>query len=87
MPDINTMLLPFSEEEQGVLKEVDIACKVHAKKLGQDMQRAAMRNKDWEPDTEGLVTMSFLSAYGILMNRAIDAGWVTGIHLNKESKL
>ena len=78
-----SLLLPFDDDEQLLLKQVDNACFTQGKLLKEEATRQKLAGKPLTVDMETLVWVKLIRAYGILFNRAVDAGWVTGVHLKE----
>ena len=78
-----SLLLPFDDDEQLLLKQVDNACFIQGKLLKEEATRQKLAGKPLTVDMETLVWFKLIRAYGILFNRAVDAGWVTGVHLKE----
>lgn len=76
---MSDILAPFDDETLTVLKEVDQACAIQIALLREDANKASLRNEDLEVDMEAMVWLKVIKAYGILYNRAIDAGWIPEI--------
>lgn len=72
------MLAPFDNDTQLLLLEVDRAMKEQAEQVKGEANWASLNNKEYEPDVETLVWLKIMQAYGVLMNRALEAGWVQG---------
>jgi hypothetical protein len=79
MEDLTSLLAPFSDEDQAVLLEVDNACSIQAQHVKAEMDKASLSGGEYKVDLETLTWMKITKAYGILMNRAIEAGWVEGV--------
>lgn len=74
------LLLPFDPETQELLHQVDKACSVQLEAIIKDMEKASLAGAtEYKPDIETLVWSRVAKAYGILMNRAIESGWVQGV--------
>ena len=75
-----SIIAEFDEETQELLKSVDKACSAQMGEIMADMERASLAgDTEYKMDLETLVWTKVIRAYGILINRAIDAGWVTGV--------
>lgn len=74
------LLAPFDDKTQELLIELDTACGIQMDNIKKDVKKAELYGNEFELDLETMVWMKFIKGYGILMNRAIDAGWVKGIH-------
>ena len=87
MGDTNptNLLTPFDEETQLLLLQVDNACAQVLAGFKEEANKASLANKELEVDIEAIVWSRIIKAYGVLMNRAIECGWVEGIQVeNKE---
>ena len=82
MADVPTSLLtPFDSETQVLLQEVDGACAAQKAVLMEKIKQASLAGEtQYKMDLETMVWTKIIKAYGILMNRAIDSGWVEGVH-------
>jgi hypothetical protein len=78
------ILAPFDDETQALLHKVDSACASQVENVKEELNKASLSNGEYQVDLETLVWMEIIKAYGVLMNRAIDAGWVKGIHTDKK---
>lgn len=77
-----SILTPFDEPTQKLLKELDTACAAQIELLREEARKASLSgDKELQVDLETLVWSRFIRGYGILYNRAIDAGWIQDIHL------
>ena len=73
------VLTPFDDAEQELLKQVDLAIRSEIEHLKEEMNSASLKGEQLEVDVETLALSRFFKAYGILYNRAVDAGWVSDI--------
>jgi len=81
------IISPFDDETQALLIQVDNACASQMQRIMEDMEKASLAgDTEYKMDLESLVWSRVIRAYGILMNRSIDAGWVKGIHTTRKSK-
>ena len=78
------MLAPFDDEVCKLLKELDNACAVQTAMFKEEMNKASLKGEVFSPDMETLVWLKFIKGFGILYNRAIDAGWVRDILLDNK---
>jgi hypothetical protein len=77
---VNKLILaPFDDETQKLLNEVDSACRMQSELLLEEMSKASLAAEEYKMPIESMVWWKVIQAYGVLMNRAIDAGWVDGI--------
>jgi hypothetical protein len=75
-----SLLAPFDEETQVLLLEVDAACSLQMQQLMEKINQAALAgDEEYKMDLETMVWTKVIRAYGKLMNRAIDAGWISGV--------
>lgn len=77
------LLTKFDEPTQKLLKEVDLACKVQVEKMREEANKASLAGKELEIDMETMVWVRIIKAYGVLYNRAVDAGWIDDIMLEE----
>ncbi len=77
---MSKILAPFDAETQELLFKVDAACASQVEGVREELKKASLSNGEYQVPLETLVWMEIIKAYGVLMNRAIDAGWVKGIH-------
>ena len=75
------LLLPFEDDVQHLLKQVDHACMLQQKRVLEASRKAKLAGQPLEVDMETLVWTKIIKAYGILFNRAVDAGWIQDIML------
>ena len=54
-------------------------CRMQMDVLMEDMSKSSLKGEDYKMDIETMVWFKVIKAYGILMNAAIDAGWVRGV--------
>ena len=74
----------FDDKTQALLTRVDRACSQQFINIQAEIDAASLAgDKEFKLDLESIVWMEIAKAYGILMNRAIDAGWVDGIITDK----
>lgn len=78
---MDNMIAPFDEETQNDLKEMDVACAIQIKQLREKAAQASLAGVPYEIDVETMVWMKVIKSFGILYNRAIDAGWIDGVHM------
>lgn len=78
------VIAPFDEETNTLLAEVDIACRGQQDLIKQEAKIASLNNKPLEVDMGTLAWLKIIKAYGVLYNRAIDAGWASGVHLEEK---
>ena len=75
-----SIIAEFDEETQVLLTSVDKACAAQMKEILHEVEMASLAgDTEYKMDLETMVWTKVIRAYGILMNRAIDAGWVTGV--------
>ncbi len=74
-----SILKPFDDESQILLNEVDYACSVQMESLRKEAQAKSLANETLEIDVEVMAWLKIIKAYGILYNRAVDAGWIEGV--------
>ena len=74
-----TVLAPFDEETEKLLLEFDQACRMQSEVLLKAMERSSLAGEEYVMTIETMVWWKAIKAYGILMNRAINAGWVRGV--------
>jgi len=79
-----SILLPFDEETQKRLLLMDAGCQVLVEQENTEEARCLLSNEPYEPDMETAGFKEFIACYGILMNRAIEAGWIKGVLHEKE---
>lgn len=77
------LIAPFEEEEQLLLKEIDLACQMQMSRLKDEATRVKLAGLPMEPDMETLVWLKIIKAYGVLYSRAIEAGWVNDTFLTQ----
>ena len=70
---------PFDDETQAKLHEWDNLCRGQHIILEDAMKKASLAGEDYKMTIDDMIWFKGITAFGILMNRAIDAGWVTGI--------
>lgn len=82
-PNPTKLLAPFDDETQDYLRFVDKACNMACRELSKKF------NPDGETllDDNELAMLELSRAFGILFNRGVDAGWITGVHVEKESEI
>lgn len=73
------VLAEFDDETQEMLKEMDVACGVQMEALRKEAQSKSLANEPLEIDTEMMVWIRVIKCYGILYNRAVDAGWIRDV--------
>lgn len=75
----------FDDNTQDLLLRVDRACSQQFENIQAEIDAASLAgDKEFKLDLESIVWMEIAKAYGILMNRAIDEGWVEGVVLEKK---
>ena len=79
VPDTKKLLAPFELPTQDLLKEIDIACGVQMNSLREEAKLKSLANEELVIDTETMVWLKIIKAYGILYNRAVDAGWIQDV--------
>ena len=77
------ILAPFDDGQQNTLKLVDAACQSQMRALQSEATRQKISGEPLHMDAETAGWVQIITAYGILYNRAIDAGWIQDIHLDK----
>jgi hypothetical protein len=77
-PSTKPLLAPFDEATQELLLEIDQAMKAQAEHIKGEANWASLNNKPYKPDMETLVWLKVMKGYGVLMNRALEAGWIKG---------
>jgi hypothetical protein len=78
---LTNVIAPFSREEQEFLKQIDKVCKENARLIKNKLATDSLHNRAGKLDEEDQGWIAFIRAYGILYNRAIEAGWITDIEL------
>ena len=74
----------FDDKTQALLTRVDRACSQQFESIQAEIDAASLAgDKEFKLDLESIVWLEIAKAYGILMNRAIDSGWVEGIITDK----
>lgn len=73
---VSARLMPFDESQQKLLTLVDAACQSQAKVLKDEITRRQLAGEQLALDDETTGWMNIITAYGILFNRAIEAGWI-----------
>ena len=74
----------FDDKTQALVQRVDRACSQQFENIQAEIDAASLAgDKEFRLDLESIVWMEIAKAYGILMNRAIDEGWVEGVILDK----
>lgn len=77
MKDNSTnILLEFDDEVQQHLKEVDYAMRQQSKVMREEARSASLSGKKLVMDAETAAWLKIMDAYGILFNRAVEAGWI-----------
>lgn len=76
---MDAILSPFDEDTQALLKELDVACAAQINQLRADARKKSLIGEPYEADVETMVWLKFIKGYGILYNRAVDAGWLEDI--------
>lgn len=75
-----SILAPFNATDQKFLNEVDSACRAVMAGMEEEVNAASLSGKkELQLDVETIAWLKFIRGYGILFNRAVDAGWVEGI--------
>lgn len=77
------LLIKFDEPTQHLLKEVDLACQAQVALMREEAEKASLAGKELEIDMETMVWVKIIKAWGILYNRAVDAGWIDDIMLEE----
>lgn len=80
-----SILAPFGDEDQALLRQVDLACRAEAARLKEEAKKKALANEEFQVDMETMAWFKIIQAYGILYNRAVDAGWIQDILLEKNN--
>ena len=78
-----SILAPFDDDTQELLRQVDGACMAQSEHVKSEMSKASLAGGEYKVDLETLTWIKIIKAYGILMNRAIEAGWVRGVILEE----
>jgi len=79
-----SVLAPFDDGTQEFLRFVDQACFHQMRTLEREKNTKLLAGEDIEMDLETMGWLNMIRAYGILYNRAIDAGWIKGVHLDEQ---
>lgn len=77
-------LAPFNVNQQTLMRVVDKACQEVAEQIKEQATRCSLAGETFEPDMETAGWMNIIAAYGILYNRAIEAGWIDDLVMEKE---
>lgn len=78
-----SILAPFDEPTQFRLKLMDSGCEQIVKQEEEAKNKALFAGEEYLPDQQTVAFLEFCKCFGILMNRAIDAGWIDGIQLGE----
>jgi len=84
MDKAREILKPFSESDQKILKVVDQGCRMQAKMISDEDTRAKLAGEPLEVTPEVAAWRVMIRGFGILYNRAVDAGWVDDVITTKE---
>lgn len=77
------LLLPFDNATQAKLKRVDLAMRAEKEVIEEKLKKASLMGYDYNLSQQDLVSVTVMEAYGILYNRAVEAGWIQDIHLEE----
>ncbi len=77
------ILAPFDDETQKELRILDVACQIQMSQFKREATRKKIAGEPLEMDTETMVWVQFIKGFGKLYNRAIDAGWIQDVYLDK----
>jgi len=80
--NIKAVIAEFDDDTQELLKELDMACGVQMESLRKEAASKSLANEELQINTETMVWLRFIKGFGILYNRAIDSGWITGVMTN-----
>jgi hypothetical protein len=78
-----SILAPFDAPTQFRLKLMDAGCEAIVISEGEEEKRALLAGEEYSPDQQTIAFLEFCKCFGILMNRAIDCGWVEGIQMGE----
>jgi len=70
------LLAPFDKEQQAFLKTIDKVCEMQAQEIRKAVVAKVVNGAETPPDPETAGWMNIIAAYGILFNRAVEAGWI-----------
>ena len=71
------ILAPFEKNQQILLTLVDSACQAQSEILNEDITRRRLSGESFSTlDDETFGWINIIKAYGILYNRAVEAGWI-----------
>ena len=76
----NVILAPFDEATQFRLKLMDAGCEQIVTQEEEVKKQAELSGVKYEVSMETAALLEFSKCFGILMNRAIDCGWIDDIH-------
>ena len=71
---------PFDPNRQQLLKDVDKVCREQSAIILKEARKAALEGKDPEFDVDTQGWMAIITAYGLLYNRAVQAGWIEDMY-------
>ena len=78
--NILNVMAPFDDATQFRLKLMDAGCEQIVAEEQQVKDAASLAGEEYAPDHQTVAFLEFAKCFGILMNRAIECGWVEGIH-------
>lgn len=74
----HNLLVPFDEDTQNFLRSIDVIINSESEAVRQTVQELAEKGETMDAQDSGLVAI--FTAYGILLNRCVLAGWVLDVH-------
>ena len=74
-----SILGPFDEATQEKLKRVDLACRAEAEAIRERVNKASLAGEDFQPSQQDLVSITIVECFGVLYNRAVEAGWIQDV--------
>ena len=80
------ILAPFDKGQQDRLKLVDSTCQAQMEHMKKEMQTDRLLGKDVTPDMETVAWVEIITAYGLLYNRCVEAGWIDDTYLTNETE-
>jgi hypothetical protein len=80
---MSDIIQPFSDNQQKLLKIVDAACQSQMKVLKEEFTRRNLAGDPLDLDPETTGWMNIITAYGLLYNRCVEAGWIDDVVLTQ----
>ena len=78
---IDSIIRPFDDQEQDLLKNVDRICVEQARRIREEKHAVILAGEEVEYSEDDKGWLAIITAYGLLYNMAVQAGWIQDAYM------